>query len=114
MNVGLPELNEAAVLPRAVGEIQAIVDLPLQIDTSHPAALEKALRRYNGKAMINSVNGKESSMASVFPLAKKYGAVVVALTLDEQGIPQRAADRHRPANPEPRPGIRPFRKGSDF
>ena len=93
VNVGLPELNEAAVLPRAVGEIQAIVDLPLQIDTSHPAALEKALRRYNGKAMINSVNGKESSMASVFPLAKKYGAVVVALTLDEQGIPQRAAER---------------------
>ena len=93
VNVGLPELNEAAVLPRAVGEIQAIVDLPLQIDTSHPGALEKALRRYNGKAMINSVNGKESSMASVFPLAKKYGAVVVALTLDEQGIPKRAAER---------------------
>lgn len=93
VNVGLPELNEEAVLPRAVGEIQAIVDLPLQIDTSHPGALEKALRRYNGKAMINSVNGKESSMAAVFPLAKKYGAVVVALTLDEKGIPKQAGER---------------------
>ena len=93
VNVGLPELNEEEVLPRAVGEIQAIVDLPLQIDTSHPGALEKALRRYNGKAMINSVNGKESSMASVFPLAKKYGAVVVALTLDEKGIPKQAEER---------------------
>lgn len=93
VNVGLPELKEDEVLPRAVGEIQAIVDLPLQIDTSHPIALEKALRRYNGKAMINSVNGKESSMAAVFPLAKKYGAVVVALTLDEKGIPQKAPQR---------------------
>ncbi|MBQ9428781.1 MAG: homocysteine S-methyltransferase family protein [Clostridia bacterium] len=93
VNVGLPEIDEKSVLKNAVAALQAVVDLPLQIDTSDPAAMEAALRVYNGKAMINSVNGKEESMRAVFPLAKKYGGVVVALTLDEGGIPDTAAGR---------------------
>ncbi len=93
VNVGLPEIDEAAFLERTVSELQAVVDLPLQIDTADPAAMERALRRYNGKAMINSVNGKAESMAAVFPLAKKYGGVIVALTLDEGGIPETAEGR---------------------
>ena len=87
VNVGLPEINEQEMLTRTVCELQAVTDLPLQIDTSDTAAMESALRRYNGKAMVNSVNGKTESMATVFPLVKKYGGVVVALTLDESGIP---------------------------
>ncbi len=87
INVGLPEIDEPTLLTEAVTEIQAICDLPLQIDTANPTAMERALRRYNGKALINSVNGKEESMRAVFPLAKKYGGMIVALTLDEQGIP---------------------------
>ena len=74
-------------------ELQAILDLPLQIDTSDPIAMERALRRVNGKALINSVNGKEESMRAIFPLMKKYGGVAVALTLDENGIPETAAGR---------------------
>lgn len=93
VNVGLPEINEPEMLARAVNEIQAVTSLPLQIDTSDPSAMEKALRIYNGKAMINSVNGKEECMHSVFPLAKKYGGLVVALTLDENGIPATAEGR---------------------
>ena len=93
VNVGLPEIDEPAMLVSAVTELQAITDLPLQIDTSSPAAMEAALRRYNGKAMINSVNGKPESMAAVFPLVKKYGGLVVALTLDETGIPATAQTR---------------------
>ncbi len=93
VNVGLPEIDEPKMLTDAVCELQAILDLPLQIDTSDPIAMEKALRRYNGKALINSVNGKKESMDAVFPLAKKYGGVIVALTLDEGGIPRRAEDR---------------------
>ena len=95
VNVGLPEINEEEMLTSAVRELQAVLDLPLQIDTSDVAAMEAALRIYNGKAMINSVNGKKESMAAVFPLVKKYGGVVVALTLDEQGIPQSAEGRLR-------------------
>ncbi len=95
VNVGLPDIDEAAMLTSAVYELQAIIDLPLQIDTSDPVAMEGALRRYNGKAMINSVNGKAESMAAVFPLAKKYGGVVVALTLDEEGIPDTVEGRVR-------------------
>lgn len=95
VNVGLPEIDEVSLLTEAVCEIQAVCDLPLQIDTSSPAAMESALRRYSGKAMINSVNGKDSVMDSVFPLAKKYGGVVVALTLDEDGIPSTAEGRVR-------------------
>ncbi|MBR7098830.1 MAG: homocysteine S-methyltransferase family protein, partial [Clostridia bacterium] len=87
VNVGLPQINEREMLTRVCGELQAIIDLPLQIDTADAAAMELALRRYNGKAMVNSVNGKAESMKAVFPLVKKYGGLVVALTLDEDGIP---------------------------
>ena len=93
VNVGLPEIDETRMLTEVVCELQAILDLPLQIDTSDPVAMESALRRYNGKAMINSVNGKKESMEAVFPLAKKYGGLIVALTLDEDGIPETAEGR---------------------
>ena len=93
VNVGLPDIDEVSMLRDSVCELQAITDLPLQIDTSNPAAMEASLRRYNGKAMINSVNGKEESMSAVFPLAKKYGGLIVALTLDENGIPSTAEGR---------------------
>ena len=93
VNVGLPEIDEVELLTEAVCELQAVTDLPLQIDTSDPVAMEAALRRYNGKAMINSVNGKEESLKAVLPLVKKYGGVVVALTLDESGIPDTAEGR---------------------
>ena len=93
VNVGLPEIDEIGMLCNAVRRLQEVTDLPLQIDTSDPVAMEAALRLYNGKAMINSVNGKRESMESVFPLVKKYGGLVVALTLDEQGIPACAEDR---------------------
>ena len=93
VNVGLPELDEPEILTKVVCELQGITDLPLQIDTSDPIAMECALRRYNGKAMINSVNGKRGSMEAIFPLMKKYGGVAVALTLDENGIPETAEGR---------------------
>ena len=87
VNVGLPGIDEPELLRTTVCELQAVCDLPLQIDTADPKAMEAALRRYNGKAMINSVNGKAESMEAIFPLVKKYGGLVVALTLDESGIP---------------------------
>ncbi len=93
VNVGLPEIDEVEMLKTSVTSLQSVTDLPLQIDTANFTAMEKALRLYNGKAMINSVNGKKSSMDAVFPLVKKYGGVVVALTLDENGIPERAEKR---------------------
>ena len=93
VNVGLPDVDEVHMLKNTVCELQAIIDLPLQIDTSNIAAMEEALRRYNGKAMINSVNGKRESMEAIFPLVKKYGGLVVALTLDENGIPDTAQGR---------------------
>ena len=93
VNVGLPEIDEERWLSSAVCELQGITDLPLQIDTADIGALSSALRRYNGKPMINSVNGKKESMEAVFPLQKKYGGVVVALTLDENGIPASAEGR---------------------
>lgn len=93
VNVGLPEIDEPKIMEEAITGIQAIIDLPLQIDTSDPIAMEKALRCYNGKPMLNSVNGKKESMESVFPLAKKYGAVVVCLCLDENGIPETVEGR---------------------
>lgn len=93
VNVGLPDINEKEMLTTAVTELQAVTDLPLQIDTSSVLAMESALRRYNGKAMINSVNGKADNMKEIFPLVKKYGGVVVALTLDENGIPDTASGR---------------------
>lgn len=88
VNVGLPEINETEMMRLAVSELQGVLNLPLQIDTTNPETMETALRIYNGKAMINSVNGKEESMRTVFPLAKKYGGVIVALTIDEDGIPE--------------------------
>ena len=88
VNVGLPEIDEVQTLKTAVQELQAVISLPLQIDTSNTEALEQALRIYNGKPMVNSVNGKRESLETVLPLVKKYGGLVVALTLDEQGIPQ--------------------------
>ncbi len=93
VNVGLPDIDEVEMLKKTVCELQAIINLPLQIDTSNVSAMEAALRRYNGKAMINSVSGKEDSMRAVFPLAKKYGGLIVALTLDENGIPETAEGR---------------------
>lgn len=93
VNVGLPGIDESSMLCNAVCALQAVVGLPLQIDSASPGAMESALRRYNGKPMINSVNGREESMRAVFPLAKKYGGVIVALTLDENGIPDTAAGR---------------------
>lgn len=93
VNVGLPDIDEAEMLVMVMKELQSVIDLPLQIDTSDTVAMEKALRLYNGKAMINSVNGKQESMEAVFPLVKKYGGVVVGLTLDENGIPPTAEGR---------------------
>lgn len=93
VNVGLPEIDEPAVLERTVQSLQGITDLPLQIDTSDTGAMERALRIYNGKPLMNSVNGKKESMEAVFPLAKKYGGAVVCLTLDENGIPETAEGR---------------------
>ena len=93
VNVGLPDIDEVLMLTEAVCLLQEVVDLPLQIDTSNAAAMESALRRYNGKAMINSVSGKQESMDAVFPLAKKYGGLIVALTLDDGGIPDTAEGR---------------------
>lgn len=93
VNVGLPEIDEPKVMCDTVRGIQGITNLPLQIDTSDPAAMEQALRIYNGKPLINSVNGKKESMEKIFPLAKKYGGVVVCLTLDENGIPESAEGR---------------------
>lgn len=93
VNLGIPGIDEAKALTEAICRLQEVTDLPLQIDTADTVALESALRRYNGKAVINSVNGKAESMAAVFPLAKKYGGVVVALTLDENGIPATAEGR---------------------
>ncbi len=93
VNVGIPDICEREMLPQVVSELQAVCPLPLCIDTSDTDAMEAALRRYNGKALINSVNGKEESMTRVFSLAKKYGGVVIALTLDERGIPDTADER---------------------
>ncbi len=93
VNVGLPEIDEPSMLERTVCELQAVLPLPLQIDTSNPQAMERAMRVYNGKPMVNSVNGTQESMDAVFPLVRKYGGVVVALTLDEKGIPQDAQGR---------------------
>lgn len=93
VNVGLPDIDEKETLCEVVERLQGVSDLPLQLDTSDPAALSAALRLYNGKPMINSVNGKKESMDAVFPLAKKYGGLIVALTLDEDGIPATAEKR---------------------
>ncbi|MBQ1555805.1 MAG: homocysteine S-methyltransferase family protein [Clostridia bacterium] len=93
VNVGMPGIDEPAVLEQTVKKLQGVLDLPLQIDTSHPEAMERALRAYNGKPLINSVSGKEESMRAVFPLVKKYGGTVVGLALDDTGIPATAEER---------------------
>lgn len=93
VNVGLPEIDEVALMGEAVQAIQGVTDAPLQIDTSNPEAMERALRLYNGKPLINSVNGKREVMQAIFPLVKKYGGVVVGLTLDENGIPETVEGR---------------------
>ena len=93
VNVGYPGVNEVEMLPKVVKLIQSAVSLPLQLDSTNPAALEAALRIYNGKAAVNSVNGEEESLASILPIVKKYGAAVVGLTLDKGGIPQTAQGR---------------------
>lgn len=93
VNVGLPEIDEPSMMKEAVEELQSITELPLQIDTSNMEAMEQAMRIYNGKALINSVNGKTEVMECVFPMVKHYGGVVVALTLDESGIPETSDGR---------------------
>lgn len=93
VNMGLPEIDEEEMLCKSVYELQSVLSVPLQLDSGNAKAMESALRLYNGKAMINSVNGKEESMAEIFPLAKKYGGVVVCLCLDENGIPSDAQGR---------------------
>lgn len=98
VNVGLPEIDEKEMMVRVMSELQSVADIPLQLDTSSPEVMEAALRRYNGKALVNSVNGKKEVMDAVFPLVKKYGGVVVALTLDENGIPTTSAGRMKIVN----------------
>jgi 5-methyltetrahydrofolate--homocysteine methyltransferase len=93
VNVGLPEIHEPSMMARVVKDLQKVVDLPLQIDSADPEALEAGLRVYNGKPIVNSVNGEEKSLCTVLPLVKKYGAAVVGLTLDEEGIPKTADKR---------------------
>lgn len=93
VNVGVAGTDEAEFLPTLIEALQYSTSLPLVIDTSNPVAMERALRVYNGKALINSVNGKQESMDAIFPLVKKYGGVVIALTLDETGIPSTAEER---------------------
>lgn len=95
VNVGLPDIDEIAMMKETVQALQSVVNLPLQIDTVDAAAMEAALRIYNGKAMVNSVSGKQESMDKVFPLTRKYGGVVIGLTLDEAGIPGDAEGRVR-------------------
>ncbi len=87
VNVGAPEIDEVTELPRYVQALQEIIDLPLQLDTANTQAMAAAMRLYNGKPLVNSVNGKRESMDAVFPLVQKYGGTVIALTLDEKGIP---------------------------
>ncbi|MDR2909552.1 MAG: homocysteine S-methyltransferase family protein [Oscillospiraceae bacterium] len=93
VNVGLPELDEPAVMARVTRSLHGVVNLPLQIDSADPAAIEAGVRACTGRPIINSVNGKASVMAEIFPIAQKYGAVVVGLTLDENGIPPDAEGR---------------------
>ena len=93
VNVGLPEIDEDEMLTTAVKELQSVLDLPLQLDSVKASSLEKAMRAYNGKPLVNSVNGKQESMDAILPLVKKYGGCVIALTIDENGIPDTAEGR---------------------
>ncbi len=93
VNVGLPEIDEVEMIKNAVFELQSVIDLPLQIDTVDIEAMEQSMRLYNGKPLVNSVNGKEKNMKDVFPLIKKYGGTLIALTIDEDGIPETVEGR---------------------
>ncbi len=93
VNVGLPEVDEKNMMVKAVKALQSVTDAPLQIDSTDPQVLQAALRVYNGKPVVNSVNGEEKSLCTVLPLVKKYGAAVIGLTLDENGIPKTAQER---------------------
>lgn len=93
VNVGLPDIDEVAMMKEVITELQSVTSLPLQIDTVDIKAMEAAMRIYNGKPMVNSVNGKQESMDQVFPLIQKYGGVVIGLTIDEEGIPKTAEGR---------------------
>ena len=93
INVGVPGIDEKAVMCEVVRRVSAVTDAPLQIDSSNPEVIEAAARRYNGRPIINSVNGKQEVMDAIFPIAKKYGACVIALTLDEKGLPEDAEER---------------------
>ena len=93
VNVGLPEINEAEMMVRVIKELQAVVDIPLQIDSTDPAVIEAGLRVCNGKPIVNSVNGEQEVLEKILPLVKKYGASVVGLTLDSNGIPKTAEER---------------------
>ncbi|MEL7609670.1 MAG: homocysteine S-methyltransferase family protein [Bacillota bacterium] len=93
INTGLPDIDEVATLEKVIRSVQSVCNAPIQIDTSNVAALERAVRSYNGKPMINSVNGKPESTHSVFPIVQKYGGAVIALTLDQNGIPDTAEGR---------------------
>lgn len=92
VNVGLPGIDEPETMKKVIKLLQEVITLPLQIDSSNPEAIEKACRYYNGKPIINSVNGKDEVMEAVFPIVQKYGGVVIGLTLDE-GIPLKAEER---------------------
>ncbi len=93
VNVGLPEIDEAAMLKTAVFELQSVTALPLQLDSVNPKALEAAMRIYNGKPLVNSVNGEDEKLKEILPLVKKYGGTLIALTIDENGIPKTADER---------------------
>ncbi|MGL5765262.1 MAG: homocysteine S-methyltransferase family protein [Sarcina sp.] len=93
VNVGLPKIDEEKIMIRTIKEIQAILDVPLQIDSTRPDVIDRALRYYNGKAIVNSINGEEEVMEAILPIIKKYGASVIGLTLDKNGIPPKARER---------------------
>jgi 5-methyltetrahydrofolate--homocysteine methyltransferase len=93
INVGLPDIDEGDMIAKVIKEIQSVLDIPLQIDSNDPEVIEKALRVYNGKAIVNSVNGEEKSLNKILPIIKKYGAAVIGLTFDEKGIPLKAEER---------------------
>ncbi len=94
VNVGLPGIDEPKVMKHVIKLLQEVIQLPLQIDSSNFKAIEEACRYYNGKPLINSVNGKDETMEAIFPIVKKYGGLVIGLTLDENGIPAKAEDRY--------------------
>lgn len=95
VNVGLPEINEEEMMARVIKEIQSILDVPIQIDSNNPEVIERALRAYNGKAIVNSTTGEDRVLESILPIVKKYGAAIVGLTLDENGIPKTAENRYK-------------------